>query len=48
MSRRDVESNENVYENFDMSAIAKGIVCGTVERVKHGTLRWFGHVMRVS
>jgi len=48
LSRWDGESNVNVYENFGMGATAKGVDCGVVEWVKCGTLRWFGHMVRMN
>jgi len=48
LSRWDGESNVNVYDNFVMGTTTKGIDCGVVEWVKRGTLRWFGHVVRMN
>ena len=42
------ENNENVYDNFGISATEKEIACGGVEWVKCGTLRWFGHMIRMG
>ena len=40
----DSESNESVYNNFDVSSRGKGMVCGTNERDKCSTLKWFGNI----
>ncbi len=44
----DGESNESMYKRFGMGVTAKGVNCGVVEWVKHGSLRQFGHVMRMN
>lgn len=31
-----------------MGERANGVACGVIERVKHYTLRWFGHVERMG
>ena len=31
-----------------MSEAAVGVNCGVAEWVKHGTMRWYGHVMRMN
>ena len=48
ISRWDLESNERVYESFGMSSTAEGVDCGVIEWVKHGTVRWYGYVMRIN
>ena len=48
VSRMDGESNERVYERFDMASRGDGTQCGVVEYVKRNTLRWFGHVERMD
>ena len=37
------ENNESVYNKYGMSSRDEGTECGVVEKVKYGTLRWFGH-----
>lgn len=44
MSSWEGESNEYVYESFG----TKGVDCRVVKWVKRGTLRQFGHVMRMK
>ena len=44
----DGESNERVYERFDMASRGDGPKCGVVENVKRNTLCWFGHVERMD
>lgn len=48
MSRWDGESNKGVYENLGVGVTTIGVGCGVAEWVKPGTLRWFGHVMRMN
>ena len=40
--------NGNVYKNFGMGVIIKGINCGVVELIKNGTLRRFGHMLKIN
>ncbi len=44
----DGESNENVYGKFGMSFKSEGMNCEVVEVVKHSTLKWFGHLVRMG
>lgn len=37
-----------MYEKFGMAVKVKRVVCEVVEWVKHGVLRWFGHVMKMK
>lgn len=48
MSRWEGESHEDVVECFGMGVTAWGVICGVVEWVKCGTLRYFGHVTRMN
>ncbi len=48
VSRWDRKSNEDTYGRFGMSETAVGMACGVAEWVKRSTLRWYGHVMKVS
>lgn len=48
VSRWDGESNKGVYENLGVGVTTIGVGCGVAEWVKPGTLRWFGHVMRMN
>ncbi len=48
VSKRDGESNEDMYERFGMSETAVGMDCRVVECVKQSTLRWYGHGMRMN
>ena len=48
LTRQNFESNENVYERFDMESKGKGIKFGVVELTQRNTLRWFGHVERMQ
>ena len=47
-TKKDLISNESVYERFGMESKGEGIKCGVVEWVKRNTLRWFGHVERMG
>ncbi len=46
--RMDGESNESVYRRFGMSSRGEGMSCGMVEKLKHSTLIWFGHLERID
>lgn len=35
------------YERLGVGLTVKGMDCGVVEWVKHCTLQWFGHIMRM-
>ena len=48
VNRMDGESNDEVYERFDMASRGEGTKCGVVECVKRNTLRWFGHMERMN
>lgn len=48
ISRQDLDSNKNVHESFYMNTAARGADCGVVQWVKRGTLRGFGHMMRMT
>lgn len=37
-----------MYESFGISAATRGVDCRVVEWVKHGTLRWFGHMIKMN
>lgn len=37
-----------MYEWFGMGVTVKGVVCGVMEWVKRGVLRWFEHMMRME
>ena len=41
-------SFEYIIITFGMSSTVEGVDCGVVEWVKRGTLRWYGHVMRMN
>ena len=45
--RMDDESNESVYNKYDLSSRGEGMKCGVIERVKHSILRWYGHMERM-
>ncbi len=48
VQKMDGESNESVYNRSGMSSKGEGMKCGVVEGVKHNTLRWFGHMERMT
>ncbi len=48
VTRWEDESNESVYERCSMGACANEVKCGAMEWVNRNTLRWFGHVERMS
>lgn len=37
-----------ICEGFGMGLSTEGVECGMVQWVKYGTLRLFGHVMRIN
>ena len=47
-TRMDGVRNMEVYEYFGMNENAVGMDCGVVEWVKRSSLRWYGHVRRMS
>ena len=48
VTRLDRVRNEEVYERFGMEEGALGVRCGVVEWVKRNSLRWYGHVRRMT
>ncbi len=48
VSGRDGESNEDTYGRYGMSEAVVGMDCQVTEWVKQSTLRWYGHVTRMS
>ena len=48
VNRMDGESNDEIYERFDVSLKGEGAKCGVVKGVKRNILRWFGHMERID
>lgn len=48
LTRWNGESNESVYQRCGMGERVIGIDYGVIERLKHSTLKWFGHVERMG
>lgn len=48
VSMQDALSNKDTYGKFGTGIMVKEVDCGVDERVKHGTLRWCRHVMKLN
>lgn len=44
----DGGSNESIYNRYDMCGNDRDMKYGVIKRIKHNTLRWFGHIERMS